>query len=313
MSKTQRLLNILFYINRQRKVTAGELSAEFGTSVRTVQRDLAELEEWGVPLYSEPGPGGGYTVLKNNILPPSFFTEDEGIALYFSYQHLLLLHALPFQSEIKAASDKLYASFPAAVKEKIDQLKERVAFWAPPSKADVPFINELLDAAVQQIEIRIAYESRNGQSNRVIVPYGIYSSGGLWYCPAYDRKSGGDRLFRADRILSVEKLAPARNGSLTLNQWMEKEETRKQAPLKVRLSKNGVRECKTLPFLSDHLTVNEDGTGIIDTFAPLEEVPFMAKQFILLGEDVYVEEPAELIGEMVERAQNLLRIYRTDG
>lgn len=47
MSKTQRLLNILFYINRQGKVTAGELSAEFGISVRTVQRDLAELEEWG--------------------------------------------------------------------------------------------------------------------------------------------------------------------------------------------------------------------------------------------------------------------------
>ncbi|UOK58886.1 HTH domain-containing protein [Bacillus sp. OVS6] len=59
MSKFQRLFSILFYINRNRKVTADELSNEFGVSVRTIQRDLAELEQWGMPLYSKQGPHGG--------------------------------------------------------------------------------------------------------------------------------------------------------------------------------------------------------------------------------------------------------------
>jgi predicted DNA-binding transcriptional regulator YafY len=153
MSKFQRLFSILFYINRNRKVTANELSNEFGVSVRTIQRDLAELEEWGMPLYSKQGPHGGYTVLKNNILPPLFFTEDEGLALYFSYEHLMHYQTLPFQTEIKAASDKLYLSFNDTIKKKINEIKNHISFWTPPQKVSAPFLNDVLGSAVSQKQI----------------------------------------------------------------------------------------------------------------------------------------------------------------
>lgn len=36
------------------------LAREFEVSVRTIKRDLTALEVSGVPLWSRPGPGGGY-------------------------------------------------------------------------------------------------------------------------------------------------------------------------------------------------------------------------------------------------------------
>ncbi|UZM97932.1 HTH domain-containing protein [Lysinibacillus sp. MHQ-1] len=47
-----------------KKFTIQEMAEECGVSRRTMIRDLMELSELGVPLYSEAGPNGGYRVLR---------------------------------------------------------------------------------------------------------------------------------------------------------------------------------------------------------------------------------------------------------
>jgi predicted DNA-binding transcriptional regulator YafY len=51
MAKTKRLMDIWLYINRKKNFTAQELSDIFKVSVRTIQRDLIDLTEMGVPFY----------------------------------------------------------------------------------------------------------------------------------------------------------------------------------------------------------------------------------------------------------------------
>lgn len=82
MSKSKRLLDLMMTVNRRRKFTVRELADEFGVSTRTILRDLQELGELGVPLYSEVGPHGGYQVLNERILPPIAFTEAEAVAIF---------------------------------------------------------------------------------------------------------------------------------------------------------------------------------------------------------------------------------------
>lgn len=82
MSKSKRLLELMMTVNRKRKFTVRELADEFGVSARTILRDLQELSELGVPLYSQVGPHGGYQVLKERILPPIAFTEEEAVAIF---------------------------------------------------------------------------------------------------------------------------------------------------------------------------------------------------------------------------------------
>lgn len=69
MSKSRRLLELMEYVQTKRKFTVQELADEFHVSYRTMWRYLQELSELGVPLYSEPGVQGGYSILKKNGQP----------------------------------------------------------------------------------------------------------------------------------------------------------------------------------------------------------------------------------------------------
>ena len=88
MSKSRRLLEALDLVRRRKSITAPELARDLGVSRRTALRYLQELSELGIPLASGPGPHGGYTLIRDNTLPPVTFSVDEAVALFFAYRSL---------------------------------------------------------------------------------------------------------------------------------------------------------------------------------------------------------------------------------
>ena len=92
MSKAERLIEMMITINAKKDFTVGELAKEFSVSKRTILRDLQELEQAGFPLYSEVGAAGGYHILKERILPPITFSENEAKAIFFACQALKFYH-----------------------------------------------------------------------------------------------------------------------------------------------------------------------------------------------------------------------------
>jgi predicted DNA-binding transcriptional regulator YafY len=52
LHKSQRLFQMMMRINAKKSFTVKELADEFGLSSRTIMRDLQELSELGVPIYS---------------------------------------------------------------------------------------------------------------------------------------------------------------------------------------------------------------------------------------------------------------------
>lgn len=92
MSKSKRLMELMMTVNRKRRFTVKELAQEFGVSSRTILRDLQELSELGVPLYSEVGPHGGYQVLNERVLPPIAFTEEEAVSIFFASHALATIN-----------------------------------------------------------------------------------------------------------------------------------------------------------------------------------------------------------------------------
>ena len=55
----ERLLRTFLILQARGRVTADELAREHGVTVRTVYRDLRALEDAGIPVVTERGPGGG--------------------------------------------------------------------------------------------------------------------------------------------------------------------------------------------------------------------------------------------------------------
>lgn len=67
-----------------RFVPGAQLAARTGTTVRTVERDIARLTAAGVPILVRRGPGGGYRIDARRELPPLNLTPGEAAALIAS-------------------------------------------------------------------------------------------------------------------------------------------------------------------------------------------------------------------------------------
>ena len=85
MSKAKRLLDILMFVTAKKNFTAQEIADEFNISIRTVHRYILDLSDMGMPIYSEQGRNGGYTVLTSRLLPPILFTEEEVVSIFFAF------------------------------------------------------------------------------------------------------------------------------------------------------------------------------------------------------------------------------------
>ncbi len=316
MPKSKRLLELMMTVNRKRKFTVRELADEFGVSSRTILRDLQELSELGVPLYSEVGPHGGYQVLNERVLPPIAFTEEEAVSIFFASHALRHYKYLPFETEAAQALGKFYNYMSGEVRDRIDELKNRVDFVTPQRKTEFPYLTTLLDAAIRQQVVAIEYESpqRPKPTPRIIQPIGIYASGGLWYCPAYCFERKDFRLFRCDRIHNAVPHADASPLDLRhihLGNWEDEIRSKRNiASAHVELSKIGVESCDPELVRRMNLHIREDGTGYLNGSFPLEDIPFLAKTFIGLGRDAAVKEPKELVDEIRNRLSDLLKTYQ---
>lgn len=314
MSKSKRLIELMMTVNRMRKFTVRELADQFGVSPRTILRDLQELSELGVPLYSEVGPHGGYQVLKERILPPIAFSEEEAVAMFFASHALRHYLFLPFEAESSTALQKFYYYMPGDVRDRIDQMKNRVDFHTHTRQQKAEYLEILLDAAVEQRVVTIEYETIDGCAKRSIQPVGVFASNGFWYCAAYCFLRDGFRLFRCDRMLSAAYdtggIKPRDHRHIHLGNWREYgEELSASIRMVVDLSREGVQRCESELWPVPHIDKQLDGSGRLDQNVPAGEMMYFAKFFIGLGNEATVKEPRELVDRMKEILTEMLAKY----
>lgn len=185
LQKSQRLIRMIMIINAKKSFTVQELADEFGLSTRTITRDLQELSELGVPIYSIQGRGGGYKLLQERILPPIAFSESEAVAMFIACQSLQHFGTLPFDEGATSALHKFYHYLPADVREQIDRLKNNVTIWSPHRFMFPKILRTLLQAIMICCVVTIEYSSSHGLTQRNIQPIGLFARDGYWYCPAY--------------------------------------------------------------------------------------------------------------------------------
>ncbi|WP_084631619.1 helix-turn-helix transcriptional regulator [Demequina aestuarii] len=208
MRRAERLHALSEMLRRSgaRGVSAERLAREFEVSVRTVKRDLDALETSGAPIWSRPGPGGGYGMAKGASLPPVTLSPVQAVAL---------------MAAVSAAPDAPYADLAAAgirnimdvldprTRARADELAHRVWVDAPPASSRA-VRSALEDAMAEQRVIRIRYTSRDGTTTtRDVEPVLFASTSGRWYLVGWCRLRDAMRWFALSRIerASVTKAA----------------------------------------------------------------------------------------------------------
>lgn len=311
LSKAKRLLDILIFASAKKAFTAQEIADEFNISVRTVHRYILDLSDMGLPIYAEQGRNGGYKVLTNRVIPPILFTEEEAVSIFFAFQSLSYYRDLPFNTEINSVTHKLYSSLQHDAKAKVDKIRSYIAFWNPKRTIETPLLNEVLTAAIENKNLHFQYESKSRIKTKHVHPIGVYAHDGLWYLPAYDFNVEKTLLYRVDRILSILSTEENEDTFMNLEEWFASNSHVVHNPtqLHVLLSTEGVRQCKSVPYLEEFVVTNENGTGYIHSTIDKREINFITPLFYRLGKDAKVLEPIELIDGLRMRAKEVLHMY----
>jgi predicted DNA-binding transcriptional regulator YafY len=193
--------------------TAHQLAQRFEVSVRTIERDLNALLQAGVPIYSTPGPGGGYAIDKSHTLPPVNFTAAEATALAIA---LSRPGASPLAEALRSAVRKVVGTMPAAQAEAARRLAGRVHLLSHDSDSRLATARIIEDAVVRSEVVEIGYEDQRGEATtRQVEPLALVGWGQAWYVVGHCRLRDGQRAFRLDRIRAARltgEPAPDRGG-----------------------------------------------------------------------------------------------------
>src|SRR3982075_4276131 len=106
--RADRLVATLLFLQSRGRVTANEVAEELEVSERTARRDLEALAMSGVPVYSQAGRGGGWSLVGGARTDLSGLTADEARTLF-----LVAGPSSAATPEVKAALRKLVQALPA--------------------------------------------------------------------------------------------------------------------------------------------------------------------------------------------------------
>jgi predicted DNA-binding transcriptional regulator YafY len=237
--RADRLVALLLLLQQREQVTAAEAARELEVSERTARRDLDALSMAGVPVYSVQGRGGGWRLVGGARTDLSGLTESEARALF-----LVAGPASTATPAVKAALRKLVRALPEPFREQAEAAATSIVVdprrWGPGRLESRPprFLDEVQDAVIRGVQIRIGYVDRQGaETQRTVHPLGIVAKGPTWYLVS--DTEAGRRTFRIDRVSSVESTGePVRRpeGFDLAESWREiaDEVERRRTPLEAQ-------------------------------------------------------------------------------
>ena len=124
MNKSQRINDMLIFLNKKRRFNLKDIMNRYHISKSTALRDIASLETLGIPIYSDLGRNGSYKILSNDLLSPIIFSIDEISALYFSMLTLENYNMCPFDIDLQKLKEKFENSISEQQLSKITKIEK---------------------------------------------------------------------------------------------------------------------------------------------------------------------------------------------
>jgi predicted DNA-binding transcriptional regulator YafY len=226
--RAERLISLLMALQRRNAATAGELAMRLNVSVRTIFRDIDALSGMGVPVYSEPGRGGGIRLMEGYSSDLTGLSSGEAEAL--------ALIASPATSGVsqlttptRTALDKLAAAVPSMHQMRAQHARGRLLFDTKPwfrSLDASPHLDELRACIWSDERIEIGYERGDGTRKTYRVdPHALVVKVDTWYLigHAQQPESGENevRVFRLSRLQTLRRLSETflRDASFDLHKF----------------------------------------------------------------------------------------------
>lgn len=200
--RADRLVATLLLMQARGRVTAAELAGELEVSVATARRDLEAPSAAGIPVYPQPGRGGGWSLMGGARTDLSGLSATEAQALF-----LLVGPAAAVSVEAKAALRKLVRALPQTFRADAEAAASATMIdptrWGERDRRRPAMVDLLQAAVIRRCKVRLTYTSgAHERTERLVDPWGLVDKDDTWYLIAGTER--GRRTFRVDRITEAE-------------------------------------------------------------------------------------------------------------
>ena len=203
MRRADRLFRIVQMLRAGRLQTARSLAQKLQVSVRTIYRDVQDLQLSGVPILGEAGLG--YTLRRDYDLPPLMFNPREITALVLGSRMVAAWGDTELASAANDALRKIEAVLTPELRDRIDAVR----LYAPALGSRVDdSTRELLERLRLAIErsqiVEAAYCDERAQvTERRLRPMALLFWGNVWTLVAWCELRVDFRSFRVDRFKTL--------------------------------------------------------------------------------------------------------------
>ncbi len=199
--RADRLVAVLLILQAKGRITAAELAGELEVSERTARRDLEALALAGIPVYSQAGRGGGWSLVGGARTDLTGLTAAEARTLF-----MVAGPSAAATPQIKAALRKLMRALPEPLRAEAESAAAAVVLgptrWDRTSTPPPEHLDVLQRAVVDAVQVRLRYAGRDRpETERVVHPLGLVAKASVWYLVA--GTDAGLRTFRLSRVRAV--------------------------------------------------------------------------------------------------------------
>jgi proteasome accessory factor B len=316
-SRISRVVQLLTTLQSGESYAVGDLAKMFGTSRRTVFRDLKELQTVGVP-YHYNAKTGSYAIDPEFFLPPIDLNLQEALGL------LLLVHKasnqiqLPFKNSALLAALKIENNLPVKIRQYCNTTLQNISIRVDPQAS----IN-LLDKTFAQLQKAIAKKTKvsmryhsffEGQIIDVeLCPYHLMYNRRAWYVLGFSDLHKSVRMFKLNRIRELKSTEKCFVGSESFDLYDFFGRAWSMIPegkiynIKLRflpMVANNVAEVQW--HSTQKVTHNRDGSATIEFRVDgLREIAWWILGY---GDQVQVLAPKSLRNNVLETAKNMIKL-----
>ena len=295
-----RLITLIFLLQNQPNQKASELAEKLGISLRTVHRYFDMLDEMGIPVYSERGPYGGFSLVRGYKMPPLVFTLEEAVAIVLGTGIVEEMWGELYRESARGALAKIENLLP--------EEQAREVAWARGSlvatgmnrsdlKALTPILEKLRRAIREHRSVEMKYQTNQvpHPMQRGLNPYALVHRWGWWYMIGFCYVHQEVRTFRVDRIVEISLLEKtfSQVSDFNLQDYLKKEmQSQPQITARLRFEPNFANIVSGNQSYWETVETQEDGSVEVTFLSPTLE--WAASTTLAYGPAVEVLAPPEL-------------------
>ncbi|MDE5908461.1 MAG: YafY family transcriptional regulator [Lachnospiraceae bacterium] len=286
-----RLFKIMYHLLAKGQATAPELAEKFEVSVRTIYRDIDALSSAGIPVYTETGRNGGIYLMQDFVLDKAVLSKEEKDEILAALQSVNV-------ARNTGSSDILQKLSAVFSFHSENWLEVDFSRWGNKEYDNEKF--ELLKSAViyhKSVRIRYA-DTYETISERVIQPLKLCFKAKAWYLKAFCTHRQDYRIFKLNRILSLEVLDQVFSGRV----FPDKEEGREEKYHQITLFFPKEMAYRVYDEFEE-AQVKRQENGDLIVCAKMPEDAWLTGFLLSFGPQVEVLEPVYLKETLAEQAR----------